>query len=109
MITKHQTLQAGIALAIALPAHAGYSFALAISPEIRLQPGSHVHLPARLTNTGTLDIAFGPGSGAFSGQFNDLTLRPGEHIAGVAGEDLKSAERDELIKKHGYKAVEDHE
>jgi hypothetical protein len=80
MITKHQTLQAVIALAIALPAQAGYGFALAISPEIRLQPGSHVHLPARLTNTGTLDIAFGPGSGAFSGQFNDLTLRPGEHF-----------------------------
>jgi hypothetical protein len=49
-----------IALAIALPAQAGYGFALAIGPEIRLQPGSHVHLPARLTHTGTLDIAFGP-------------------------------------------------
>jgi hypothetical protein len=49
-----------IALAIALPAQAGYGFALAISPEIRLQPGSHLHLPALITHIGTLDIVFGP-------------------------------------------------
>lgn len=73
-------LLVGIALATVQPAMASYGFTLAISPEIHLQPGSHVHLPARITNTGTLDMVFGPSNGAFNGQFNDLTLQPGEHF-----------------------------
>ena len=33
----------------------------------------------------------------------------GELVAEMVGEDLKSAERDELIKRHGYKSMDFHE
>ncbi len=89
-------------LASIQPAQAGCGSALATIPEIRLQPGG-------LTHTGTLDIVFDPGSGAIDRQHNDLTLRPHQYFAGVArDQDIKSADRDEPIGWHGYKAVDDH-
>ena len=39
-----------------------------------------------------------------------LYLRPGDElVAEMVREDLKAAERDELVKKHGYKAMDYHE
>jgi len=69
-----------LAVPAAPGANAGYGFSLAISPEIHLQPGDVINMPARILNTGTLDIYFDTGYAGLAGQFNGLTLKPGDHV-----------------------------
>lgn len=60
-------------------AGADYGFSLFISPELHVQPGNVVNMPARILNTGTVDISFGTGYAGLAGQFNGVSLKPGEH------------------------------
>lgn len=73
-------------LFVALPflavdqASADYGFSLAISPEVHVQPGDVVNLPARFTNTGNQAISFGSGYSGLAGSFNGVTLQPGDSL-----------------------------